>query len=266
MNKQSLILRNKQSLILRNKLFLSIIIPCYNEKENLQRGVLSEVYDFLIAQKFTWEVIISDDESKDGSLELVKEEIKGKNGFSLVKNQHGGKPFAIWQGVKKAKGKYILSTDMDQSTPIKEIEKLLPFLKNYEVVIASRGLERENFSFLRKAGSAIFRNFRKAILLRDIDDTQCGFKLFRSDVAKEVFPKLQFFKQKNEIKGWKVTSFDVELLFIAEKLGYKIREVPVEWFDRDVSKGKERSYFKESKEMLEQIIRVKINDMKRIYD
>lgn len=249
-----------------SELFLSIIIPCYNEKENLQRGVLSEVYDFLIAQEFNWEVIISDDESKDGSLELIKEEIKEKNGFSLLKNKHGGKPSAIWQGIKKAQGEFILFTDMDQSTPITEIHKIIPFFKDYQIVIGSRGLERKNYSILRKVGSTAFRNFRKLILLRKINDTQCGFKAFQTEVAKKIFPKLQFFKEKSKAKGWRVTSFDVELLFIAEKLGYKIKEVAVEWEDRDVSTSKERSYFKESKEMLEQIIGVKINDLRGKYE
>lgn len=248
-----------------NDVLISIIIPCYNEKENLQRGVLDEVFDFLIVQEFNWEVIISEDESRDGSLKLIEEGIKDKNGFSLVKNQHGGKPSAIWQGVKKAKGEYVLFADMDQSTPICEIHKIIPYLKNYQIVIGSRGLERKNFSALRQIGSAVFRNFRKFILLKDINDTQCGFKAFQTKVAKEIFPKLEFFKKKNLAKGWKVTSFDVELLFIAEKLGYRIKEVPVEWEDRDVSKGKQRSYLKESREMLEQIIRVKINDLRGVY-
>lgn len=248
-----------------NDIFLSLIIPCYNEKENLQRGVLDEVYDYLIVQEFNWEVIISDDGSRDNSVELVQKGIKDKNGFTLIKNQHGGKPAAIWQGIKKAKGKHILFTDMDQSTPISQIHKILPYFNDYQVVIGSRGMERKNFSPLRRIGSAIFRNFRKLILLKNINDTQCGFKAFRTDVAREIFPKLEFFKRKNLAKGWKVTSFDVELLFIAEKLGYRIKEIPVEWEDRDISKGKQRSYLNESKEMLEQMIRVKINDLNGKY-
>lgn len=248
------------------KIFWSIIIPCYNEKENLQRGVLKEVADFFKKQNFTWEVIISDDGSLDGSVGLIKEKISGQNNFLLLENKHGGKPYAIWQGIKKAKGEYILFADMDQSTPIKELQKLMQFMTDYEVVIGSRGLERKNFSILRKIGSAVFRNFRKMILLRKINDTQCGFKAFRREVAEKLFPKLQFFKETEKVKGWKVTSFDVELLFLAEKMGYKIKEVPVEWFDRDVSRGKQRSYLKESKEMFEQILRVKINDLKGEYN
>ena len=249
-----------------NKPYLSIIIPCYNEKENLNGDVLDEVYDFLKSQKFTWEVIISDDGSTDNSREIIKSQIKEKKGFSLVENQHGGKPSAIWGGIKKAKGEYTLFADMDQSTPIGDLLKLTPYFDQYEVVIGSRGIERENFSLLRKIGSFVFRSFRKSILLRDINDTQCGFKAMRAEVARQVFPMLQFFKQKNTVVGWKVTSFDVEMLFIAEKLGYKIKEVPVTWKDRDISEGKQKGYLKESKEMLMQILRVKLNDLRGLYE
>jgi len=248
-----------------NRIYLSVIIPSYNESENLKRGVLNEVYGFLTDADFSWEVIISDDGSTDDSRDLVKKFIKGKKDFRLIENPHGGKPSAVWGGIRNAVGRYVLFTDMDQSTPIKEVQKLLPFFEDFEIVIGSRGIGRENFSILRKLGSNVFRLFRKCLMLRDINDTQCGFKAFRTDVAKKIFPLLQFFKDTKTVKGWKVTSFDVELLFLAEKFGYKIKEVPVEWKDRDVAKGKKKSYIKESKEMLMQILRVKLNDIRGFY-
>lgn len=251
---------------MKSRPYLSIVIPCYNETENLQREVLSEVDEFLKNQKFTWEVIVSDDGSTDKSREIVAGQIKGMKDFRLIENEHGGKPSAVWGGIKNSIGEYVLFTDMDQSAPIKEVLKLLPYFKNFEVVIGSRGVERENFSIIRKIGSNVFRLFRKTLMLKGINDTQCGFKAFRLDVANKIFPMLQFFKKGKIIKGWKVTSFDVELLFLAEKFGYKIKEVPVEWKDRDVAKGKKKSYFKESKEMLMQILRVKLNDLKGLYD
>ena len=247
------------------KPYLSIVIPCYNESENLKTGVLDEVDDFLKKQEFTWEVIISDDGSTDDSREIVKKQIKDKKNFRLVENPHGGKPSAVWGGIQKSTGKYVLFTDMDQSAPIEEVLKLKPYFEEYGVVIGSRGGERENFDLVRKLGSMVFRLFRKTLMLRRIDDTQCGFKEFRADVARKIFPMLQFFKKEKVVKGWKVTSFDVELLFLAEKFGHQIKEVPVVWKDRDVAKGKQKSYFKESKEMLMQIIRVKVNDLKGLY-
>lgn len=248
------------------KPYLSIIIPCYNERENLQRGVLEEVAAFLSKQTFSWEVIISDDGSTDDSRRLVLEQIKGKKGFRLIENRHAGKPSAIWGGLKEARGEYVLFADMDQSTPIKELTKLKPFLGQYDVVIGSRGMERKNYSLLRQAGSAVFLLFRKLILLPEVDDTQCGFKAFRREVVFQTFPMLQFFKDKKPVRGWKVTSYDVELLFLLSKLGHEIKEVVVDWVNEDVSQGKQRSYLKESKEMLRQILRVKINDLRGLYN
>jgi dolichyl-phosphate beta-glucosyltransferase len=246
--------------------FLSIVIPCYNESENLKRGVLDEAYDFLGKQDFSWEVIISDDGSSDDSREIVTSQIKNKKGFRLIENPHRGKPSAVWGGIQKSAGEYVLFTDMDQSAPISEVVKLEPYFCDYEVVIGSRGGERENFTLIRKLGSIVFRLFRRLLMLRNINDTQCGFKEFRTDVAKKIFPKVQFFKTEKVVKGWKVTSFDVELLFTAQKLGYRIKEVPVIWKDRDLPKGKKKSYFKESKEMLMQIIKVKLNDWRGLYE
>jgi glycosyltransferase involved in cell wall biosynthesis len=250
-----------------SKPFLSVIIPCYNEEKNLKRGVLDEVDDYLKKQKYQSEVIISDDESTDGSLQFVEEYIKTHPSFKLLKNKHAGKPFAIRSGIQKAQGEIILFTDMDQSTPIKEFDKLKPFFeKDFAVVIGSRGQERKGFSFFRLLASNVFRLIRRMLLLRKIIDTQCGFKAFKNQVAKDLFSRLLIFKEAKKIKGWRVGAFDVELLFIAQKRGYKIAEVKVEWKDKDVAEGKQRKFLKESKEMLKEILRVKINDLRGKYD
>lgn len=250
------------------KVFLSVIIPCYNEEENLKKGVLTEVFNYLKTQKHSWEVIVSDDGSTDQSLDLVKEFIKSKPGFRLLKNKHGGKPWAVWQGIKKSRGELVLFADMDQSTPIKELEKLLPwFEKGFHLVIGSRGLERKGFSLFRRIMSRVFRILRGLFLLPGIKDTQCGFKAFKREAALKIFPKLQFFQEKKEIKGWRVTAFDVELLFIAQKMGYRIKEAEVDWRDRDSAiKGKKKNFLKESKEMAQQILRVKINHCRGKYE
>ena len=244
---------------------LSVIIPCYNEEKNLKRGVLDEVESYLKKQNYTSEVIISDDESKDGSLKFIKEYLKNHPRFRLLENKHAGKPFAIRAGIQKAQGEIILFTDMDQSAPIQELSKLLPFFeKGFDVVIGSRGQKREGFSLLRLVGSNVFRLIRQQLLLKNIIDTQCGFKAFKNQVAKELFSRLLIFKEAKKTKGWKVGAFDVELLFIAQKKGYKIAEVVVNWEDKDT--GKQKKYFKESKEMLTEILRVKMNDLKGKYD
>jgi glycosyltransferase involved in cell wall biosynthesis len=249
--------------------FISVVISSYNEEENIKRGVLQELYDFLSKKKFKWEVIISDDGSTDRSKELVKVQIKKFKNFRLLENPHGGKPSGLIYGLKAAKGNYILFTDMDQSTPINQLDKLFPFVKKgVGAVIGSRGVERKNFPIYRRIGAKVFRIFRQSLILPEISDTQCGFKLFEAKVLKAAFPKLEFFKVKQKVKGWKVTSFDVELLHIIKKMGYSIKEVEVKWKSEDTSKSKGNPvarYIKESREMLGQIIRVKINDLKGEY-
>jgi dolichyl-phosphate beta-glucosyltransferase len=251
------------------QIYLSVIIPCYNEEENLKRDVLEEVYSYFENKKFTWEVLISDDGSTDKSRSLIKETIKSLTNFKLLENPHGGKPSTLLYGIKTARGKHILFTDMDQSTPIKELDKLLPKLDSQVgAVIGSRGLTRKNFPLYRRIGAIVFASIRRFLILPELKDTQCGFKLFRSDVLRKVFPKLEFFKVKRRTKGWLVSSYDVELLHMIKKQGLAIKEVLVLWKDRDVSTSKGGSlkkYVRESKEMIAQILRVKINDLKGMY-
>jgi glycosyltransferase involved in cell wall biosynthesis len=252
------------------KIFLSIIIPCYNEEANLKRGVLEEVRTYLRKKKFSWEVVISDDGSNDKSRELIKKVIRNWDNFRLLENPHGGKPSALWYGIKKAKGEYVLFTDMDQSTPISELDKLLHFIKqDYKVVIGSRGIKRKNFPFYRRLGAVVFMSLRKLLILPNVNDTQCGFKLLNKKLVLSAFPKLEYFNRKQKVKGWKVTSYDVELLHIIKKMGKKIAEVTVIWNDEDMSTtkgGKLQRYINESKEMFRQILRVKLNDVMGLYD
>ncbi|NLG29076.1 MAG: glycosyltransferase, partial [Chloroflexi bacterium] len=214
--------------------YLSVIVPCYNESENLRRGVLAEMHAWLSQQSFSYEVIIADDGSTDASRDLVQEQLAGKPGFRLLAAPHGGKPSAVWHGLQAALGQIVLFTDMDQSTPIDQGRLLQPwFERDYGVVIGSRGLARENFPLYRRIGSGLFGGFRRVLLLHSIRDTQCGFKAMRTAVAREVFPLIEAIRRPAQVTGWKVTAFDVELLFLANKRGHRIAEVPVAWADRD---------------------------------
>ncbi len=249
---------------------ISIIIPCYNEENNLKKGVLNEVSDFLKSQKFDWEVIICNDESTDNSLDLAKDFVSKHKGFRILNLPHGGKPSAVWGGIKEAKYPVVLFTDMDQSTPLKELTKLLPYFDDgYDVVIGSRGVSREGNSLARKIMARGFLIGRRLVLLPKIIDTQCGFKAMNTDLAKKIFPKLEFFKDKSNKNGWRVSAFDVELLFMAQKWGYKIKEVEVNWKNEDLSttKGDDGTRFKkESKQMLQEIFRVIRNNIQGVYD
>lgn len=251
---------------------VSVIIPCYNEEKNLQRGVLDEVYQYLQVQEHPWEVIVVNDESTDGSRTLIERFLDGKAGCHLSDIPHGGKPAAIWAGIQQARGDIVLFADMDQSTPIAELSKLLPWYENgFDVVIGSRGIKREGSSLIRKAGSVVFRSLRRLLLLRSISDTQCGFKSCRRQAALSVFPRLQFFKQQGKPTGWKVSAYDVELLYLFEKAGYRIKEVVVRWSNSDQSdtkrqQGETTGYIHEAMDMAKEVVRVKLNQLRGLYD
>jgi dolichyl-phosphate beta-glucosyltransferase len=251
---------------------ISVIIPCYNEEKNLESGVLNQVYQYLSEQPLSWEVVIVNDESSDNSRCLVEQFVESRDGFSLFDIPHGGKPAAVWEGIQQARGEALLLTDMDQSTPIQELSKLLPWYEEgYDVVIGSRKTTREGSSPLRKAGSFVFLTLRRLFLLRDIIDTQCGFKLFRRQVALQTFPHLQFLRQEDQATGWKVTAFDVEFLYLVERSGYRTKEVLVDWRNRDQSDTKGQAgdlsrYLQESINMAQEVCRVKLNQIRGLYD
>lgn len=253
--------------------YLSIVIPCYNEARNLERGVLEEVYQYLVSQNYIWQVIIVNDEATDHSRNLVQAFVRAHPQFSLLDISHGGKPAAVWAGIQQASGQVILLTDMDQSTPIRELDKLLPWYEQgFDTIIGSRGSAREGFSLMRKLGSFVFRNVRGGLILRGIGDTQCGFKLFRRAVLLSLFPHLEFFRRGGRSVGWQVTAYDVELLYLIGKAGYSIKEVTVDWYNRDQSDTKNRTrgeiprYLRESAEMGREIMRVKINQWQGLYN
>jgi dolichyl-phosphate beta-glucosyltransferase len=251
---------------------ISVIIPCYNEERNLERGVLDEVYQYLEKQAFAWEIIIVDDGSTDNSRRLIERSVRNKENVSLFDIPHGGKPAGIWEGIQRAKADVVLFTDMDQSTPIDELGKLLPWYeKGFDVVIGSRNITRQGSSPIRKVGSLVFLALRRLFLLRAIIDTQCGFKLCRREAALKAFPNLEFFRRENKPAGWKVTAYDVEFLYLVEKLGYRIKEVTVSWENRDRSNTKSSQgdwsrYMAESINMAQEVARVKLNQLLGLYD
>lgn len=213
--------------------FLSVIIPCFNEETNIKTNILSSVATFLSSQSYKSEVIIVDDGSTDQSVKLLGKFLTDKTNWMLIKNPHRGKGNTVVTGMLAAKGEIVLFTDFDQATPIAEIVKILPYFKNdFDVVIGSRNSQRQGAPLFRLLMARGFMILRTLILgLDGIDDTQCGFKAFKKDVARDIFSRLKLYGQKHtEVKGSLVTAgFDVEFLFLAKKLGYKIKEVPVNW-------------------------------------
>lgn len=249
-----------------NKVFLSIVIPSFDEIVNLRKGVLDKIAHFLDKKKYLYEVLIIDDGSTDGSREFVEKFVKENPQFFLIKNPHLGKAGAVTTGMLKANGEYLLFTDMDQATPIEEIDKLLPFFdKDFDIVIGSRNSQRKGAPWTRllmARGMMILRS--NLIGLKGISDTQCGFKIFKNEVAKEIFTKMQKLHEGfKKISGSSVTAgFDVELLFIAQKLGYKIKEVPVNWLYVETRRV---SPLKDSIDGLTYLMKIKINNIRNVY-
>ena len=244
------------------KPLVTVLIPNYNEIENVKRGVLESITSYLNKQSYASEIIVSDDGSTDSSPLLIKEFASTHRELRIIYNQHAGKPYALRSGIKEAKGQYVLLTDMDQSTPIVELGKLLPWTtKGFDVVIGSRGARRADSTPFRQLASIIFLVVRRMILLPEIHDTQCGFKLIETKLANKIFSKMRLFGRANNAVGWKVTAYDVELLHVAKILGAKIKEVRVIWKNEDTTLGKSRNFVKESIEMLLEILRVRVNDV-----
>lgn len=215
------------------KFLLSVVIPSYNEMGNLQKGILNKIQKYLDRQDYDYEVIIVDDGSTDGGREFVKKFTREEKEFNLIENSHSGKAGAVTTGMLASKGDFVLFTDMDQATPIEELEKLMQYTqKGYDVVIGSRNNTRKGAPLTRKIMAKGMIFLRSAIVgLPEIHDTQCGFKLFTRASTAKIFTKVKNVHHGfGNIHGSSVTAgFDIELLYIAERMGYKIKEVPVSW-------------------------------------
>lgn len=250
-----------------NKLFLSVVIPSFDEMANLQKGVLNKVDHFLRKKKYSYEVIIVDDGSTDGSIAYVEKFVKANPKFRLIKNAHLGKAGAVTAGVLESFGQYVLFTDMDQATPIEEVENLLPFFQqDYDIIIGSRNTKRQGSPWTRivmARGMIFLRTF--FVGLSGITDTQCGFKIFKREVAQKIFTKIkQLHNGFSQISGSNVAAgFDVELLYLAQKMGYKIKEVPVHWFYVETRRVNPLT---DSIEGFFDLLRIKRNDLQGKYN
>lgn len=254
-----------------NRPYLSVVIPCFDEMANLQKGVLDKVEHFLRKQKWQYEVLIVDDGSEDGSITFIEKFVKDNPRFSLIKNPHLGKAGAVTTGMLRAKGVYVLFSDMDQATPIEEVNKLLPHAdvpegKGFAIVIGSRSGIRKGAPWTRLLMARGMMILRTVIVgLKDISDTQCGFKLFRRDVAQELFKKVaDYHNGFKKVSGSNVTAgFDVELLYIAQKLGFTIKEVPIHWLYVETRRV---NPLNDSLDGIVQLVRIRLNDMQGKYN
>ncbi len=246
---------------------LSIIIPAYNEEKRLQK-TLEEINSYLSGQNYPstgagqadYEILVVNDGSKDRTAEVCSNLIPKIKNLKLIDNKvNQGKGAVVRQGILAAKGEYRLFTDADNSTSIDQIEKMWPeFEKGSDVVIGSRDIKGAVLDppqpWIRNVilGEG-FKLFRKLVAgLWRIQDTQCGFKCFRKQAAEEVFPVCRIDR----------FAFDPEILIIAEKFGYKIKEIPVFWKNDPDSKVNFKSILK----MALDLFKIRWNSIKGIYD
>ena len=239
------------------KVFLSVVIPAFNEEHNIRTGVLDGIFDYLKEQKYSWEVILVDDGSSDKTA-FLGEQFSKKHGQMLVmKEPHRGKGGTVITGMLKAVGEIILFTDMDQATPIDQLEKILPqFSKRHDIVIGSRR-GREGAPLIRKSMAYGFSVLRYLVLRLPYKDTQCGFKAFTQKSARRIFGKMKIFDEKMTTQGSSVSAgFDLEVLYLARKLGYKVAEVPVDWHHKE---GTKVNPIKDSWEGFRDLFKVRLN-------
>jgi dolichyl-phosphate beta-glucosyltransferase len=229
--------------------FLSIIVPAYNEETRLPNS-LPQIIQFARDQDYAVEVIIVDDGSTDRTAEITKEYQKEAAFISLTQVEHGGKGHAVRAGMMQAKGEFLFLCDSDLSMPIEEVTKFLPpALDGYDVAIASReveGAHRYDEPGYRHLMGRVFNLIVRLLAVHGIQDTQAGFKCFRRHVARQLFP-LQ------TISGW---GFDVEILFIAQRRGMQIVEVPISWYYADRSQVKP---VQDTYNMLREVLKVRLN-------
>lgn len=213
---------------------LSVVIPAYNEEGRLEKS-LSQLSDYLSGQYKEYEIIVVDDGSLDGTRSIVEKSAGRIPNLKVISNSKNmGKGYSVKKGVLASSGDIILFSDADLSTPIDQVAKLERVIREegYDIAIGSRAagdsviLKRQNI--LREYMGKIFNMLVHLILMKGIRDTQCGFKLFKRDIALDIF-------SIQKIDGF---SFDAEILYIAKKRGYRIKSVPIIWSNSPNSRVK----------------------------
>jgi dolichyl-phosphate beta-glucosyltransferase len=234
---------------------LSIIIPAYNEESRLPKS-LDQIVQFIQQQTAAMEVLVVENGSVDRTTE-VAERYAAQYPFIHVLHSQKGKGAAVKAGMLAGRGRYLFICDSDLSMPIEEVSKFLPpVLTDYDVAIASRegpGARRYGEPAYRHLMGRIFNFIVRVLAIPGFQDTQCGFKSFRRNVARDVFPSLT-------MTGW---AFDVEALFIALRRGYKIVAVPINWyFDADSRVDPIPDTYR----MVRDVLRIRLNGWRGVYD
>jgi glycosyltransferase involved in cell wall biosynthesis len=235
--------------------FLSIIIPAHNEENRLPQ-TLEQVVLFAANQSYETEVLVIENASRDRTLEVGRDFARRHPLIQIWHEDLPGKGRAVQKGMLQAQGTYRFFADADFSMPATEIPRFLPPQVDVPIAIASReapGAVRYNEPPYRHLTGRVFNGLIRALVLPALQDTQCGFKMFRADVAKDLFPR-------QTLMGW---SFDVELLYIASRRGHPILEVPIPWYFNPESKI---NVFRDSWRMFTDLITIRRNGRQGLYD
>lgn len=253
-------------MVYDSHMYLSVVVPSYNERANIARGVLDELYQYLDQQTYEWELILSDDGSTDGTLIQLQDFAKKDRRIRVLANPHGGKAPTVTAGMLDATGEWRLFTDFDQSTPLSEVENLLAVAeRGYGVVIGSReivGAKREQEPLHRHIMGRGFNIIVQILAVQGILDTQCGFKLFSSRAVETLFPLMRVYGGEQRRADAFTGAFDVELLFLAKRKGFRIREVPVVWHHNETDRV---SPLKDSIRMLIDVARIRWAAIRGVY-
>jgi glycosyltransferase involved in cell wall biosynthesis len=240
-----------------NSPYLSIIVPAYNE-ENRLPSAIRHIQDFLENEAYEAELIIVENGSSDKTYEIAKQFADMHNNIKVISLDQAGKGRAVKAGMLLATGEYRFLCDSDLSMPITELPRFLPnsATDEIEIVIGSReteGAKRFNEPDYRHIGGRFVNILIRLLAIPKIQDTQCGFKLFRADIANDVF-------SKQTVMGF---GFDIEILFIALKRGYAIKELGIPWYYQDESKV---SPLKDTIKMFFEIMQIRLNNLKGRYE
>jgi glycosyltransferase involved in cell wall biosynthesis len=241
---------------LSNSVFLSIVIPAYNEERRLPDTV-QQICAFLEDQSYQAEILIVDNNSSDNTFSLATYLAEEHGKIRVIQEPQQGKGAAVRAGVLQSRGEYRFMCDADLSMPVTEITRFIPpALTDFDIAIASReapGAIRYNEPYYRHLAGRIFNQMIRLLAIPHLQDTQCGFKCFRAPIAEELF-------SRQTLIGW---SFDVELLFIAQKRGYRITELPIPWYYNADSRVRMLS---DSIHMLSDLLKIRRNDRRGVYE
>jgi dolichyl-phosphate beta-glucosyltransferase len=232
-----------------SEVFLSVVIPACDEEARIGK-TLRAVRAYLESRPYASEIIVVGDGCRDRTCQVASEYLRGRDGDRVLdRAENRGKGFSVAEGVAASRGRFILFSDADLSTPIEELEKLLPEAeRGADVVIGSRALPESDVQVrqnrLREGMGKIFNVFVRLFVLRGIKDTQCGFKLFKREAALDIFPRLA-------LRGF---SFDVEALYLARRRGFRIVQVPVIWRNSPTSRVR---LVRSSAAMLRDLLRIR---------